>query len=409
MENYLKSKENSSFFERPISITAIIDTLIFIYVVSIYLFSYGEDNFISKGVALLLMGVLAVYILLTGKFVVNKIALFMGGFTLFCFLSSIWAIDSSAAISKGITMVQLFALVFLLYNYLIRENKLNFLISVMCIAGTVYAIYTILYFGVDTYFAGLEEGERMGSEITNVNTIGMATASAALISLWNVFYNKKYWYLVSTVICGIVALGSGSRKVLIMLVLGIFLLFVLKGNSKKKIISVFQGVLLLAALYLILQLPIFDTINERMEGLLNMFTGKGAVDSSSNARMKMILAGWEQFLETPFTGVGIGNSHYVTAAAVGKSVYLHNNYVELLASVGIFGTLLYYGMYLAPMPQIIKSAVKQNKYAILGLVMLLIQLVLQYAAVQYYSKTAYLYVILFFLIADSERKKNLNA
>lgn len=409
MTDYIKSKENPSFFERPISVTFIIDALILLYVVSVYIFSYGEENVISKGIALLLMGVLAVYVLITKSVVINKLTIFMGGFTFFCFLSSFWAIDSDLAISKGITMLQLFALVFLLYNYLLRENKLNFLITALCIAGTVYAVYTIFYFGIEEYFAGLEEGERMGSEIANVNTIGMATAAAALISLWHVFYNKKYWYLVLTVICGTVALGSGSRKGLIMLIMGIFLLFVLKGNSKKKITSILQGVLILAALFLVLQLPIFETITYRMEGVINFLTGEGSVDHSTMVRSKMISYGWEQFLATPFTGIGIGNSGYVTTKVISNFTYLHNNYIELLASVGIFGTLIYYGMYLAPMPQIIKLAFKQNKYAILGLVMLIIQLVMHYAAVQYYSKPSYLYIILFSLIIDSERKKNINA
>lgn len=401
-----KHIEKRSLFERKFSANFFIDVLIFLYITSVYIFSFNtEGNIISKSLALLLMGVLAVYAIIEGKIVLNKFSVCFISFILFCAISAFWAINMSLAFEKVTTLLQIFILTFLLYNYLKRENKIDFFIHALCLAGTIFAIYTVLFFGIEVYFSGLEDGLRMGAEIANVNTIGMVTASAATIGLWLIFYQKKYWYIITVIICVIVSFGSASRKALISLVLGIVLLFVLKGNFKKKLLSIFEGVLLLIALYYILQLPIFETINQRMEGLFNAFAGNGSVDNSTNERFSMIEAGLEQFLQTPFTGVGIGNSGYINLKNLGWFVYLHNNYVELLASVGIIGTGLYYSMYITPLFQLIKPALRQNKFAILALLLLVIELILQYGAVQYYDKISYLYIALFFLVVDKERQE----
>ena len=393
-----------SLFERKISVTFFIDVLIFLYVTSIYIFSFNvEGNIISKLLAVALMGVLALYAIVDGKIIFNKFSGCFGLFILFCTISCFWAINTSLAFEKVTTLLQIFVLTFLLYNYLKKENKIDFFIHVLCLSGTIFAIYTVLFFGVEAYFSGLEDGVQMGTEITNVNTIGMATASAATMSLWFVSYRKKYWYIISIVICTVVTLGSASRTALIGLVLQFILLFILKGNSKRKLISLFECALVLVALYYVLQLPVFETINQRMEGLINNFTGQGRVDHSTNVRMGMIEAGLDRFMQTPFTGVGIGNSGYIALAHEGYFTYLHNNYVELLASIGIIGTAIYYCMYFTPLLRLIKPAFKQNAYAVLGMVSLVGSLIMHYGTVQYYDKIEYIVFILIFLVAEKER------
>lgn len=393
----------------PIWLTSLIDIFILLYAVSIYILSFSEEsNMISKLLALILMGLTAMYVLLVGRIKLNSLIGFCALFIFICLLSSFWAVNQNTALSMVSTLFQIFVLIFLLYNYLCFEDKMDYLIKVICIAGTVFAVYTVLYFGIDEYFAGLEEGARMGAEEINVNVVGMATASSAVIALWFVFYEKKLWYAVSVVVCAVVSLGSGSRKALIALILGVLFLFILKGNSRKKLLSILEGALLLVALYYVLQLPIFETIGERFESMLNAFTGEGSTDGSTNLRLNMIDVGLKQFEETPFTGVGIGNSKYITQKYLGWSTYLHNNYVELLASVGIFGTAAYYLMYIQPLFAVIKPAIKQNKYAVLALSLIFIELILQYGAVQYYSKTTYISLLLFSLIAERMKNRNVS-
>lgn len=389
------TKQGYTFF------TLLIDALILVYTVSIYTMSYNSAlNKYSKLLAFALMGCLAIYVLAEKKIRINGFICFFAGFIIFSMLSYFWAADKSATLSKVITLMQIWILLLLLYNYLKKENKVDFLLFVLCIAGTFFSIYVVFYFGVTGYFSGLADGIRMGGEIANENTVGMVSASSAILLLWYVFYKRKYWYVLFVAVCTVVALGSGSRKALLALVLGILMLFVLKGNSKKRLKSIFQCLIVLVIFYMVLQLPVFSTINERFEMMINGLTGNNNADNSTLERMRMINIGFEQFLKTPFQGLGLGNSGILTDKYLHKSTYLHNNYVELLSTVGIIGTALYYTLFLIPLIKLVKPALKGNSLAIISLVLLLIQLMLHWGAVEYYSKSAYLQLMLYSIVAE---------
>ena len=280
------------------------------------------------------------------------------------------------------------------------------LILALCVAGVVFAIYVLATNGLSAYIAGLEEGMRMGTEDLNVNTIGLATATSALISFWYAFYRKKYYFLLFAAVAIFVAFGTGSRKVLVMLALGIVLMFILKGNAKKKIISILECIAVLLILYLILQLPIFETINERFDSMLNAFTGEGKTDGSTRERLRMISIGWEQFIKTPIQGLGLGNSHVITQEYLGWETYLHNNYIELLACVGIVGFVLYYAMYLMSLKRLIIPSFKGNGLAILASIILVASLVMGFGMVDYSVKSTYLQMLIFVLVAEKVGKKN---
>ena len=384
----------------------LIDVFIALYVVSIYLLSFSSVlNVFSKALAFVLMALMGVYMMNKGKLKFGGLFAYFGLFLWVCILSCLWSVNISTSFDKTITILQLFVLTVLLYNYLSKEKKMPYIITVLCIAGTIFSVYTVLYFGVDEYFAGLEEGTRMGGEIANVNTIGLSAAMAMMVSLWKVLYEKKYVYIISAIICSVVAFGSGSRKALIFVFMAIILLFILKGNVQKKLWNLIEIAAVLLVLYFVLKLPVFETVGWRIDSMLNFFKEDGFVDGSTNLRMMMIDAGWQQFQETPFTGIGIGNSSYITKQLINKSTYLHNNYIELLATVGLFGTVFYYLMYVVPFFSTFKMVAKQDKYGILAFSLIIIQFVMHYGAVQYYGKINYIYITLFFLVMDYGKEK----
>lgn len=392
--------------KKTIAFNTIIDFFAVLYIISVYIFSFNEFNIFSKALAFVLMFLLAIYVLGKKSIHLNGLAICLGLFTFFCFLSCFWALDATLALSKSITMVQIFILVALLSNYMQKENKVEQFIAIMCIATTVFSIYTVFYVGIDNYFTGLEEGSRLGWGINNVNAIGMMAATGFLVNLWYVFYMKKWWFLITGLICLIVSLGSGSRTALIGMVLGIIALFVLKGKSLRKIVSILQCVGILVVLYLILKLPAFEIFMERIELMIDGFLGGGKADGSAETRFDMIELGWETFFKNPIGGIGIGNSAVITSV-YDSSTYLHNNYAELLATTGIIGTFLYYLMFLTPFFKMLKNALKQNSYAILCVVLIFVNLIFHVGTVDYYDKVSYLYLVLIWSIAfKKEGDKN---
>ena len=123
--------------------------------------------------------------------------------------------------------------------------------------------------------------------------------------------------------------------------------------------------------------------------------GIGKIDSSTITRFNMIRVGWKYFIEHPLIGCGIGNSRYIVGEALGKFTYFHNNFIELLASVGIFGFISYYSIYAYLLWNLYKIFIKDNNTkALILFVILLVQLMLDFGMVSYYSKMTYVYFAL---------------
>lgn len=73
---------------------------------------------------------------------------------------------------------------------------------------------------------------------------------------------------------------------------------------------------------------------------------------SNDSRLDMWSVGWEMFKDHPFTG--IADSHikeiyetYKKAERHGEGVHLHNNFIMILATTGIFGFIAYMGMFIS--------------------------------------------------------------
>lgn len=141
------------------------------------------------------------------------------------------------------------------------------------------------------------------------------------------------------------------------------------------------------------QFQMFGVLNKRMAGLLALFEGTGAIDHSTWLRQQYIKIGLEQFLETPFLGIGIDNARLLLMQHFGYTTYLHNNYVELLASVGLAGTGLFYSIYGYLLNKLRKNWRYYGSEAIAALILILIQLAMDFALVSYYSKTTFFYLM----------------
>ena len=384
-----------------------IDIFIFAYTVSIFILSFDEDlNKYSKLLALALMGLLAVYALANMSIKINSVVLCFMGFTAFSYLSYFWAIDQAATLNRAFTMVQLLALFWLLYNYLSCEDKVETLIKTLAWSGVVLAVYVLMTNGIDSYISGLQSGDRMGLEGANENSVGLTAGFSALISLWYAICRKKYGYFILAALSVFVALGTGSRKVLIMLAIGIVMMFLLNGNKKKRLITLIECAAVILILYAVLQLPIFNVITERFDSMITILQGGESSEGSMQKRMEMVAIGWEQFCKTPFFGIGLNNSSVLTYEALGWAVYLHNNYIELLACVGLIGFALYYAMYLIPAKNLVKSSFKGDDIAIIALILLVVSLVIQVGVVEYYGKSACLYILIFSLVSERVEKNN---
>jgi len=402
----LSKHRGYSMLRIRLSVTKAIDFVIFCYIESIYIFSFTTGDIVSKCIALVLMLLLLFYALRQKKFVLTCFAKIFAAFTSFCLISVIWSYDKSAALIKCFTLVQLMIMFILLYNYVKKNNKVRYVIWTLCVTGTLFAIYIVHYYGLSAYIYGITHGLRMGRDITNVNKIGMILSITALIGVWYVYYEKRKAAWFTIIICVLVSFGTGSKTVILSLLIGIFTFFALKAEGIKKIKSVVQAILLITLLYNLMRLPAFDLIRHRMDYLMMLFINYGETDSSTVARLELIKAGLNAFFERPFTGVGIGNGIYIAQAAVGKLYYLHNNYVEMLASLGLFGTIIYYTWYIFPLRRLwIRSKKERDSIACLVMTMLVVKIFMQIGTIAYTDKLSYIIIMLFFITAEEIKTK----
>ena len=326
-------------------------------------------------------------------------------FNIVCVLSILWATEVDKAVTmatRTLPLLTIFALI--TYNYVDAIGDSAALIRAIYIAGIVLALYTItMQGGLSGYVEQLSSGERVGGNVNNVNTIGLSTGTSAIIAFYYIVSKRRPLHLVCLALCVFVALGTGSNKALVVLVLGcIFFLLCISissGNVFSFVKLIIGAVVALLVFIALLQLPMFETISTRFQGLINSYMGSGQTDSSAMTRNALVEAGIAQVSKTPLLGIGINNGGVVAMQAVGHDYYLHNNYIELLVDVGIVGTTLFYALPAASLFVCLHKVRKGDSEAVLVTAILLTWLIVQWGYVAYYNKPTYLYLALFAAVA----------
>ena len=383
-----------------------------IWILTVFLLSsfviFDQSAWISK----ILLGVTFAILMADAILGKGKITVSFGSFhvhvllfALFCYASCLWAWRPSAAIGKGTTIVEILICMSVLYFHYAKQDTVSELVDAVMWAGYVITIYTFLYIGVSTIRMIAASGDRLVSAYTNINEIGIAVAISVVFTVHNVlFITRKIQMKHLFIIPEIILVGlSGSRKTLLLVGIGIALFVLIRYRSRRLLNTIIYwailGVIIVVLFRLLLSLPIFSAVNERMSGLFSLITGKGETDSSSVKRAAYIQIGLEQFFRTPITGIGIGSSGALLQQYYGRDTYLHNNFAELLAGGGIIGFLIYYSIHIHLLYDYVKCRRVSDPYLVLCVVFLLVQLIMEYGMVSYYSKTTYFYFLIFFLEA----------
>lgn len=323
-------------------------------------------------------------------------------FALYCFLSALWAWNFGAAVSQGRTILEILICLSLFYIYYQEKSDLWGLYSAVKWSGFAACCYTIYDVGLNNVVSLLTTGKRLVTDFGNVNTVGILASFAILITLYEVFFRKLN--IISVIFCIpslAVMAASGTRKALLALIVGVIMLIYFRFRDRNILKSVLKfaaiGAVAVLSLSLILSLPMFSGMMDRMGGMLSFLTGESEADASSLVRSRFIEIGLEQFSQTPIFGIGIGSSGDLLLREFGESTYLHNNFVELLCCGGVVGFLLYYAMYAYCIFGFWKYRRSGDSLSILGVIMLVLMLLMDVARVSYYSKPTIFYFMIFFL------------
>jgi O-antigen ligase len=267
---------------------------------------------------------------------------FVGWSLAFIFLSAIsvlYANNFAIAFNRLKSAIQVLVFANLVLPYVRESEKAYHNFMVIFLAACVPLLLRLL---LSTSFKILFSA-RLGYTIdVNPNTVGYIISNARLVAIYLFINQKKPIFLLYLIISLIFAIFSGSRKIFLLLGVGMIMLALLHQKTLRR------GIIASIICLLIIVVGVFSTIHIdilRMalgEKFLNMIASlRGStIDGSTTERIGMIISGLSMFRQKPIFGWGLGAFTYLG----GFETYSHNNYVELLVAVGLVGTLVYYSL-----------------------------------------------------------------
>ncbi len=333
-----------------------------------------------------------------------KLNVFLGwslAYLLVLFFSVIYSIDpeNSFITSLKITKSLLFSNLLIISST--SREKIENVFKSFIVAGFVLIIRILLIFPVS------ELGKKRIhiSELFNANDLALKWCISLIFLLYFVFIKKRKHILniILTLIFYIMIIFTGSKKGFIFGSVSLFLMYLFNIKNKKKFFCSFFVIFGIILVFYddFIHIPIvYDILGKRMEYMINSFLGRGEVDISTIERISMISDGFEYFSNKAFLGHGI--STYYKLSPYGT--YSHNNYIELLVGVGIFGTVVYYFIYIYNLILSFKVLKKQNYIIVPSCILSVVLPILGVALVSYDSRMYNFILALNFLIGNMLKK-----
>lgn len=330
-------------------------------------------------------------------------------FSLYVGASALWSINPSDSLSKMVTLVNIAICFYPIYIFYHDCDSVDHLINAIKWGSTFICVYTILYIGLDAMIrAASAENLRMANSFSNANTLGLCAALVIFLQTWQLLYNRTGKWEVVAYFPALVVLGaSQSRKAIVFVAIGLFMLMILRYCTAKNVInSILTFLVALMALvglaYFASKAKMFRGLFERMASMVEYYIGSGTreVNHSTQIRNEMKKLGIEWWMKQPILGIGIGNPHILAEKYINFDAYLHDNYVELLCGGGIVGILLYYVMHVYCVRRLFQ--LRKNDFPLfsLAIVWCALILVMDYGMVTYYSKLDAFYIMTIFLIVE---------
>jgi O-antigen ligase len=319
---------------------------------------------------------------------------------IWCLIGYVFIIDETYYFKYLKLFIINFTVIFTIYS--IIETKNFELVFLSFILGGLFIVSEAIFINPD--FDNLNETDRLKGLSGNSN--GLAYISLlgimAIAYIWNnksIIRLKPYFYIIiPLLIYGIVL--SASRKSFFSLLLFLSLwVFIVNINKIKNPVSV-MAILLIS----ILTFNFFiDYISE------NTFLGKRlesvGEESGDIKRQELYKEGFEMVLSNPIYGVGLGNF----VANSNLKAYSHSDLMEILATTGIVGLLLYLSIYLIFIKRIF-FILKNNSNEIINYKMYISLLIILTLFLIGLGRPHFIDIFtipfLFILIADSYKIKN---
>ena len=308
-------------------------------------------------------------------------------FIIFCCFSLNWHI---ADYPYSIILSLLFRLIFALsiIFYIDSREKYNKLIRYSIYASIILCIRILAQVPLENIFSS-----RIGTYLSHdpKNSYGNTgiTYVLGLVAIYlftneNHIKNKKIRIML-LIIFVTFSLLSGSKKQIILLLIYIICSSLYKSDTPKKmaknfVVVFFSLFLINFALHNVSFL--YETVGVRVDNFVNVITANdnNSEDLSTISRIYFLEDSLNVFTSSPFIGIGIDGYKYVNKY---QFSWAENNYLELLADLGIIGFLIYYFPYFIIISSIKNQRKRKDNYALENIMLLLSLLFIDLSMVSY--------------------------
>lgn len=319
-------------------------------------------------------------------------------FFILCISSVAWSSNAnttSIRCSFSVLQVGLIGIATLVYGY--NENKLYRLIKFY-----IFTAFIICFrFFIEVPRSSWGQQTRFSNEsLFGKNETAVILAYAAVFLLWShIRKHDSKKHLLMVLLCisifMLVTMLMGTKSGVILFMLGVAALLI--GSSDNAAKLMIRLVLIVALIFVaykaMLRVPIlYNSIGYRIELMLMGLAGK-STDASTLMRMNFAKIAFQTFLKHPFYGIGLDGFRYVN---VFEQTYAHNNYLEVLADLGIIGFLVFYVRDIYYLINSIKIRRKES----LSIALLVMLLFVDFTGVTYSLENPYVIFCILILITD---------
>ncbi len=338
---------DKSFFAISKLKTHLIEIIFFLYIFASYAVPMmGMNTVFLKGSLYAFVGITWLYLLLRHVKLNRSFFIWYFLFDIMCFCSMVYSSSTQTSLEMVFYLITAFVFGISIITFLECENSYRVIKYSHIITSIIVGGYLLLHFSQAHWWSRL--GESFGMNENMVALFFLIPFCFALTEL----REKKHIIinLAAVIISCIAILLSGSKKALFAVFLFGIIFYWCKSagiTKKMKIVLISIGAVI-AAYQLIMRIPLlYNIIGLRIEAMFLTFQTKsfGNTGASTAERGDMIRYAMKFFVSSPLFGHGINTFKSMYGQITGHFAYAHNNYVELLADLGMVGFLLYYSLH----------------------------------------------------------------
>lgn len=272
-----------------------------------------------------------------------------GTFFCFCLISMIYSVSLESSL-------EMFSELFTALILSVCLNAFFYIVGSDIVVKYSYIIVSIIIgIRLITTFSQQHWWSRLGESFgMNENMVGLYFLIPLCFAITELSKKNKIYIkiinLLAVLVSGYVVMLSGSKKAIFAVAIFVSVYFLVQSNN---IVSKFKAIIIsivvVVVVYkLLIEVPLlYNIAGKRIESMITVLQVKNynSAGSSTSERGDMIRYALKCFINSPLLGHGINGFRVLYGKASGHYVYAHNNFVELLADLGIVGFSLYYFIY----------------------------------------------------------------